>query len=616
MKYSIILNIIFLLLSLVNAGYIKKEDDNYLIYVNNTYGVVSDNIKQKRQESQQYITSVMEEIQNIIIENKDTYKNPEELKVFEKRQTNLRKRNNNSKVSYVNEISSVDDITVLSAYLSNEVKEKVNSIPSILGSEPRRKISLIPSNEKVIKVDDNKEKREFLEDKSIDDVINEIKLETGWKDVEYNKEAPLQLSLLSQGYFNGTTNQYDTNYYYPKTAGQDIDVYVIDTAFDFRTPEYANKEERVTKCLGYLVNGTLQKPDSEDYCEPMMLPGVNNPAYSMHGKITSMIVGGLTQGAANKANIYGFAVAIDGEDGDFSNEMLLSGLDYLLNNVPMRPHKSIINLSLGDYFSLKDSYYLDFTTRVFNKFNENGVIVVSASGNDGVPVYDIEEDKISLPCALDNVICVGATDEFGYSNSIFDLTGKMHPENYLKADFSNFGEKVDIYGPGFIFFDGESVSDLLSGETFLSGGTSFSSPIVAGVIATIMSEHSDIQFNTQSMISYLTDIGEKDIIEGIPEGPNVFINNGKHSVYFKDVVEDDSTPSIIDDIYDDSNPTEIGNINDDSNPTEIGNINDDSNVIEIEDSDDELSTIEDVTDINEIDIFDSDSDNEDDSNKN
>jgi len=601
MKYSIILNNIFLLLNLVNAGNIKKEDDNYLIYVNNTYGVVSDNVHQKRQESQQYIASVMEEIQNIIIENKDTYKNPEELKVFEKRQTNLRKRNNNSKVSYVNEISSVDDITVLSAYLSNEVKEKVNSIPSILGSEPRRKISLIPSNEKVIKVDDNKEKREFLEDKSIDDVINEIKLETGWKDVEYNKEAPLQLSLLSQGYFNGTTNQYDTNYYYPKTAGQDIDVYVIDTAFDFRTPEYANKEERVTKCLGYLVNGTLQKPDSEDYCEPMMLPGVNNPAYSMHGKITSMRVGGLTQGAANKANIYGFAVAIDGEDGDFSNEMLLSGLDYLLNNVPMRPHKSIINLSLGDYFSLKDSYYLDFTTRVFNKFNENGVIVVSASGNDGVPVYDIEEDQVSLPCALDNVICVGAT--YGYillnKNDVNDLTDQMRPELYFRADYSNFGEKVEIYGPGFVSFDGESVSDLLSGENFQCEGTSFSSPIVAGVIATIMSEHSDIQFDTQSMISYLTNNGEKDIIEDIPEGPNVFINNGKHSVYFKDVAEDDSTSSIIDD---------------DSNPTEIGNISDDSNVIEIEDSDDELSTIEDVTDINEIDIFDSDSDNEDDSN--
>ena len=581
MKYSILLNSICILLNLVNASSIKKEDDNYLIYVNNTYGVVSDNVHQKRQESQQYIASVMEEIQNIIIENKDTYKNPEELKVFEKRQTNLRKRNNNSKVSYVNEISSVDDITVLSAYLSNEVKEKVNSIPSILGSEPRKKLNLWSSKNKIITMDDIKEKRELPNNnKKINkNILREIKLETGWNDVEYDVDAPLHLSLLSQGYFNGTSTQYDSNFYYPKTAGQDIDVYIIDSSFDFRTSEFSNKDERTSKCLGYLVIGTLEKPDAEDYCEYLAFncetSDDNCESNFLHGKEISISIGGLTQGAAKKANIYGIVLAMDGQDGEeFDDESLLLGLDYLLNNIPMRPHKSVINISLGDFYNVQDTRFLDYMTKIFNKFSENGVIVVSAAGNNGEPVYNVEEDKISLPCALDSVVCVGAIDNVGYfnPNGVFDFTGKMHPENYSRGVFSNYGNEVNIYASGFIIFNGEYVSEVYRNKKLIGAGTSISSPIVAGVVASIMGEHPEIQFDTQSMISYLTNNGEKDIIENIPEGPNVFINNGKHSVYFKDDIENNT--------IDDSTPTDIISTIDDSTPTDINDIIDDASLAE------------------------------------
>jgi len=79
-------------------------------------------------------------------------------------------------------------------------------------------------------------------------------------------------------------------------------------------------------------------------------------------------------------------------------------------------------------------------------------------------------------------------------------------------------------------------------ELYMDRGTSYSSPIVAGVVATILSDHPKISFNTHSMITYLTEHGQKGIIDDIPEGPNVFINNGKQSVYLKNRDEADSTP--------------------------------------------------------------------------
>jgi len=538
LKYFIFLNIVGILYSVTNAIFIKKEDNNYLIYVNNTYGMLYDSqIYQKQQEVQQYVAIVMNEIQNIIEDNMETYLNLEALEDFKEKNLPLQERNNYSNAKYVYQISSLDDITVLSSYFSEEINEKVNSIPGIISSELCKGFKVFSSNKKRIQENENKEKREFLEERNINDMINEIKLETGWKDVEVYEDAPLHLSLLSQGYFNGTTTQYDTNYYYPKSAGKDIDIYIIDTSFDFRTSEYSNRNERVTKCLGYILNGNLEKPQSEDYCENTM----------DHGKIVSMSAGGVKNGAARKANIYGIAFVLDAEDGyDISDQNYLLSLDYILNNIPMRPHKTVINLSVGTLNSFKDSMFLNYITKIFNKFEEKGVIIVTAAGNFNTTISNEIHDEIFIPCALDNVICVGAIDNAGYNNpkAIYDKTSnRMQPVNYIKADFSNYGREMDIYAPSYVIFNSESIDGKWEeNELYMDRGTSYSSPIVAGVVATILSDHPEISFNTHSMITYLTEHGQKGIIDDIPEGPNVFINNGKQSVYLKNRDEADSTP--------------------------------------------------------------------------
>jgi len=112
LNFFIFLNIVGILNSVTNAIYIEKEDNNYLIYVNNTYGMLYDSqIYQKRQEVQQYVAIVMNEIQNIIEDNMETYKNLEALEDFKEKYLPLQERNNYSNAKYVYQISSLDDIT-------------------------------------------------------------------------------------------------------------------------------------------------------------------------------------------------------------------------------------------------------------------------------------------------------------------------------------------------------------------------------------------------------------------------------------------------------------------------------------------------------------------------
>ncbi|ORX59125.1 hypothetical protein BCR36DRAFT_241287, partial [Piromyces finnis] len=111
---------------------------------------------------------------------------------------------------------------------------------------------------------------------------------------------------------------------------------------------------------------------------------------------------------------------------------------------------------------------------------------------------------------------------------------------FYRANWSNYGKGIDIWAPGctLLSYQDEDFTDVNE----LVEGTSFSSPIVAGVIATILSENNDIIFTRDSMMDYLDKIGSHNIISGILEeeqdyGPptedevSLFINNGKRVVY-------------------------------------------------------------------------------------
>ncbi|HMS23379.1 MAG TPA: S8 family serine peptidase [Candidatus Saccharibacteria bacterium] len=126
----------------------------------------------------------------------------------------------------------------------------------------------------------------------------------------------------------------------------------------------------------------------------------------------------------------------------------------------------VINLSLGSSGSdpiLKEA---------IDNAVDAGVTVVAAAGNCGANNFAYQgcshQGEVLYPGAHSNVIAVGATDS---SNN--------------RADFSSYGASVDVVAPGYgaIRSTMWTNSNRTSGYNSVLAGTSFASPIVAGVAA-------------------------------------------------------------------------------------------------------------------------------------
>jgi len=528
-KQYLFLSIIGILFSAVYSRSIVKQDDYCIIFINNTYALTSGNAKyQKRQEPEQFVSTLLEEINELIIENKDTYQNPEVLED----KNSLRKRSDDDDLDYVSHISTIDDYSIAYAYLSYSLNEKIKKMDGIINCRPEEKVKVLNLND-LHKIDakeyHGRRHSKRSDKKNLNSFINDIKEETGWKGVEVRQDVLSNLSLLSQGFYNDTKTIYDTNYYYPKSAGKDIDVYIIDSGFNFRDSAFSNKSERTAKCIGYIKKYSDFTKIDTDYCVSNIF---TEKIVGDHGEFTSNIIGGIKEGVASKANIYGFSLHCD--DTLVGESLLYETFEYFAT-LKYRPNKSIINLSLAFYSSIANIELTKLTKKYLDVVVNKGVIIVSSAGN-GVNYYEfgepvIGEDYMILPCVFDNVICVGGIDNYGRDKKRYD-SKEMITANYRKWSVSNYGKEVDIYAPVTGEYAMKNKNNKLEYRRFQ--GTSLSTALVSGVIATIMGEHTDTKFDIKSMKAYLKKIGLNNVISGIPEGPNLFINNGKHLVYGDD----------------------------------------------------------------------------------
>ena len=124
----------------------------------------------------------------------------------------------------------------------------------------------------------------------------------------------------------------------------------------------------------------------------------------------------------------------------------------------------IINMSLGG--DTADPILKTAVNYAYGK----GCLIVAAAGNSNSNTF--------YPAAYPNVMAVAATD------IDVDACGGTYD---VKADFSNYG-KIDIAAPGVdIFSTDNTVFNAYSSED----GTSFSSPIVAGVAALVKMKYPD-----------------------------------------------------------------------------------------------------------------------------
>jgi len=412
----------------IQASEVKIDDADkfYMIFVKTDY---NERNHSKRQVSNS-VYNLIYDIHNLIMNNINTFKDPS--KIFEIEENNkLRKRNDeviylmdHGESDIVYPISSHKDRTIVYAYLSEKLAKTVESYPDVMAVIPDQKITF----NTIKTLQEQEQKQEYQEqeyqEQEYQERIIKVKNETNWEGVSIRENADLHLSLISQGKYDKALNiTYDTNYYYPSSAGQDIDIYVIDTGFNFRHPEFSNKDEREAKCLYYINKGGLLKPPHEDYCY--------SKVNYIHGSITSDTVAGLTHGVANKANVYG--IVID----EWASDLFVV-LQYLTDNNILRKNKSVVNLSIGFYLDNEEHKELiDFWKGLIDTAANKGAIIVGAAGNAGEDIESITNITI-YPCAFDNVICVGAIDNYGfkeYLNNIESGESIAKPKKLMKMKY-------------------------------------------------------------------------------------------------------------------------------------------------------------------------------------
>jgi len=409
------------------------------------------------------------------------------------------------------------------------------------------------------------------------DIKKKILSETGWKDVSIETNAPSHLSVLSQGRFDeGLYEKYDKNYYYPASAGKGIEVFMFDNGFNFNLDEFSEVEANIE---GFVeINGVknvVDKAKEFGIDEKILSKDFRsvNQTIPDHGTVTATAVVGKTLGAAKKANIHGYVFMTDEKmekkKEKFLNKILYNYFTYVKENNLIKPHQTIFSFSVREEITFEEFNGEECrqTQALINEISKKGAVIIAGAGNEGYQPYEEKKNRVLIPCAFDNVICVGGIgnmDNPKFTNDEIDssyyevsnYTLFIKQLNVTEQVASNFGSHVDIYAPFLYHYRGDLLTTPITAAYLsydeseykieksiygnvaknvdaIAPGTSMATPLVSGVVATIMGElYPEKKFTTATMLEYLKQLGEKDIINDVPNGcPNVFINNGKKMVF-------------------------------------------------------------------------------------
>ena len=156
-----------------------------------------------------------------------------------------------------------------------------------------------------------------------------------------------------------------------------------------------------------------------------------------HGTHVAGIAGGKNTGTFKHAGfIYEYPACRNG--WTCSWEDIENSLIYTINKLKENPsRRGVINMSFGG--SSTGTWRKEFYENYFEQMIENGGIPVSSAGNSAQAVCD--GDTYYTPTGADNCISVGS-----YTSSL------------SVSSFSNYGECVDVYGPGSSVYSAKSDS--------------------------------------------------------------------------------------------------------------------------------------------------------------
>lgn len=221
----------------------------------------------------------------------------------------------------------------------------------------------------------------------------------------------------------------------PISEREDINMFVVDSGI--------NNLPGLNIVGGYSSSGSDYLVDTDGHGTHIAsIIGANDPHTSIRGVVPGARL---------------WSVKITSEDTKLIRKPLLQGLDWILEGKGSTwKGTGIVNIS----FTGKIDPYID---KAVNDLVDNGIIVCVSAGNYA------GNASLCSPAHLDSAITVGAIYQPGYTDF---------------APFSNCGPSVDILAPGseiYAFFNDTHYAKV--------SGTSMACPIVAGVVALLVSSN-------------------------------------------------------------------------------------------------------------------------------
>jgi cerevisin len=277
-------------------------------------------------------------------------------------------------------------------------------------------------------------------------------------------------------------------YYYPDTAGEGVDVYVVDTGVNIEHEDFEGRAKW----------GATTVPNDRD------VDG------NGHGTHVASTIAGKAHGVAKKAQI--IAVKVLSSSGYGSTASVMGGISFSAKEHKRKSDdaarrggqkvKSVGNMSLGG----GKSTALD---NAVERAIAAGVLFAVAAGNDGRDACDYS------PAGAPSALTVGATTKFD-----------------TRSYFSNIGACVDIFAPG-----SDITAAWIGGKTTIKtiSGTSMASPHVAGVMALVAA---DGDYTPKELKNKVLALATRDVVKNVGKGsPNLLLFNGNPD---EDILKADS----------------------------------------------------------------------------
>lgn len=259
-------------------------------------------------------------------------------------------------------------------------------------------------------------------------------------------------------------------YFFP---GTDSHIYILDTGI-------AGGHQEFTGRLGNGVTRLSWSWDADPYHDQ-----------DGHGTAVASVAGGTTVGVAKQATLHSVRI---NDNGNAHSDDIIAGLDWVAE-YHVKP--AVANLS----YSTDGSYFL--AEAMQGVLNAGVMLTTSAGSGGGDEIGDDACDDSGID-HVPGALVVSATRKTDY-----------------RASWANWGPCVDLFAPG-----GDSVKVAWiehNADYHKQIGTSFSAPMVAGLVANL---HSDTRRDPAQVHSIVTGSATAGELSNVGSGsPNLLMNS-------------------------------------------------------------------------------------------